>query len=106
MVIVSGPNMVDELKKRPEEELSVMDGLLEVRSPMRCFASVWLTVGGQLVQLQYMIGRASKEDPAHSIVVHEKLTARRLSALVPELAEEIQLAVQEHLPPAGSGKFS
>ena len=37
MVIVSGPNMVDELRKRPEEELSVMDGLLEVRPPDSCF---------------------------------------------------------------------
>nr|VWO94144.1 Cyp51A [Ganoderma boninense] len=80
MVIVSGPNMVDELRRRPEEELSVMDGLLE------------------LVQLQYMIGDASKEDPAHSIVVHEKLTARMLTALVPEMADELQSAVQDHLP--------
>ena len=51
-----------------------------------------------------MIGRASKEDPAHSFVVHEKLAARMLAELVPEMADELQLAVQEHLPLASTGK--
>lgn len=31
VVIVSGPNMIEELKRRPVEELSVLDGLLEAR---------------------------------------------------------------------------
>ena len=31
-VVVSGPKMVDELRKRPDEELSFIEGTEEVRS--------------------------------------------------------------------------
>lgn len=37
VVIVSGPDMIDELRRRPAEELSVLDGLLEVSAALHSY---------------------------------------------------------------------
>lgn len=107
VVVVSGPNMVDELKKRPEDELSVIEGLLEVRvtSMISAPTLACLTSCGarQVVQLEHMLSRASRVDPAHMHVVHETLGARTLAAHVPEMVDELQLAVQDYMPTAGTG---
>lgn len=58
----------------------------------------------EVVQLKYMISRSSEANPPHSVVIHEKLTSRGLVAHVPEMVDEVQLAVQEHLSSADTGR--
>ncbi|RDX42957.1 cytochrome P450 [Lentinus brumalis] len=86
LVVVSGPKMIDELRRRPDEELSFI-------------ASV-----DDTMQAEYTIGRGSITDPYHVDIIREKLT-RTLPAVLPDVVDELSLAVQEYIPAKNDGKW-
>ncbi|KAH9914911.1 cytochrome P450 [Epithele typhae] len=81
IVIVSGPKMVEDLRKRPDDEVSFVEGAEEG------------------LQTKHTIGTSWLNDPYHVDIIREKLT-RTLPAVLPAIVDELMLAVPEHIPAA------
>ncbi|KAI0741267.1 cytochrome P450 [Daedaleopsis nitida] len=81
LVIVSGPKMIDDVRRRPDNELSFEEGVQDT------------------IQTKYTLGRETSEDPYHVDIIREKLT-RTLPAVLPDVIDELKVAVQEHIPTA------
>ncbi|OSD03318.1 cytochrome P450 [Trametes coccinea BRFM310] len=79
VLIVSGPKMVDELRRRPDEELSFAEGVEDS------------------MQIRHTFGPETDEDPYHVDIIREKLT-RSVPAILPDVIDELTLAVPEHIP--------
>ncbi|KAI0741599.1 cytochrome P450 [Daedaleopsis nitida] len=82
MVIVNGPKLVDDLSKRPDDELSFVEGVEE------------------FIQTQFTLGRETLDDPYHIDIIKDKLM-RSLVAVVPDVIDELSVAVPEHIPVQG-----
>ncbi|KAI0673798.1 cytochrome P450 [Trametes maxima] len=79
MVVVSGPKLVDELRRRSDDELSFIEAIADI------------------IQTKYTLGPEPEQDPYHVDIIREKLT-RSLPLLLPEVIDELTLAVPEHIP--------
>ncbi|KAM5543009.1 hypothetical protein V8D89_003393 [Ganoderma adspersum] len=79
MVIVNGPQMLDEVRKRPDEELSFIESTED------------------FLQIRYILGREPHDDPYHIELIRDKLT-RTLPAILPDVVDEIRSAVPEYIP--------
>ncbi|KAI1786992.1 cytochrome P450 [Ganoderma leucocontextum] len=84
VVIAAGRNMVEELRKRPEE-LSASLGL------------------GEVVQARYLRDPQVLSDTYHVRVVKEKLTGRTLQHILPDVMDEIPVAVGGLITTDGNG---
>ncbi|KAI0714845.1 cytochrome P450 [Earliella scabrosa] len=82
VVIVNGSKMVDELRKRPDEELSFIEGVEE------------------FMQSRFTLGRDPLDDPYHVDIVKEKLM-RTLVAVLPDVIDELSSAVPDYIPTQG-----
>ncbi|KAI1792290.1 cytochrome P450 [Ganoderma leucocontextum] len=82
LVVVAGSNMVDELMKRPDNEVSFLEGIEEV------------------IQMKYTVGHEAMSDPYHVGIIKEKLT-RMLPLVLPDVTDELAVAVQEYIPTKG-----
>ncbi|KAI0673763.1 cytochrome P450 [Trametes maxima] len=82
VVIVSGPKMVDELRRRPDDELSFMEGVADS------------------IQLKHTLNPDIEGDPYHVDIIKEKLT-RSVPAILPDVIDELNLAVPQHIPAKG-----
>ncbi|KAH9897770.1 cytochrome P450 [Cubamyces lactineus] len=79
VLVVSGSKMVEELRKRPDDELSFSEGVEDS------------------MQIRYTFGPESNDDPYHVDVIKEKLT-RSVPAILPDVIDELTLAVPQHIP--------
>ena len=86
MVIVSGAKMIEDLRKRPDDEVSFIEG-----------AEAGLNS-------TYTIGRAWLDDPYHVDIIREKLM-RALPVVLPDVLDELTLAVPDYIPTVGDGEF-
>ncbi|RPD64678.1 cytochrome P450 [Lentinus tigrinus ALCF2SS1-7] len=86
LVIASGPKMIDELRRRPDEDVSFLAGVEET------------------IQAKYTLGEDAFADPYHVDIIKEKLT-RTLPAVLPEVVDELRLAVQEYIPAKDEGEW-
>lgn len=84
MVIVSGSKMVDDLRKRPDDEVSFIEGAEES------------------LNSRYTIGRTWIDDPYHVDIIRERLM-RTLPVVLPDVLDELSLAVPAHIPTKGNG---
>ncbi|KAI0640078.1 cytochrome P450 [Trametes polyzona] len=87
LVIASGLDLVEEVRRRPDDELNNLEGL------------------GAFAQTKYTLGRAIETDPYHVDIIRDKLT-RGLPVVLPDVIEELTLAIQEHIPIEGNGWVS
>ncbi|RDX42956.1 cytochrome P450 [Lentinus brumalis] len=78
MVIVSGPKMLDDLRKRPDDEVSFLEGAEEA------------------LQIRFTLGREPVDDPFHVEIIREKLM-RTLVAVLPDVIDELRGAVPEYI---------
>ncbi|PIL34366.1 cytochrome P450 [Ganoderma sinense ZZ0214-1] len=83
MVIVSGPKLVEDIRRRPEDELS--------------FTATVET----LLQYRYTVSQKMHDDPYHVTIVKEKLQNRMLPAIMPDLVDEVGPTVQKYFPTKG-----
>ncbi|KAI1789130.1 cytochrome P450 [Ganoderma leucocontextum] len=83
MVIVCGPKMIEDIRRRPEYELS--------------FTATVET----LLQYKYNVSRKMRDDPYHIAIMKEKLQNRMLPAIMPDLIDEVGPAVQRYIPARG-----
>ncbi|KAI0334068.1 cytochrome P450 [Cubamyces sp. BRFM 1775] len=79
LVIISGPKLVEDVRRRPDDELSFVDGATE-------FVPLWHALGPEF-----------HEDHYHLDIIRDKLT-RSLASLLPDLIDELTVAVPEYIP--------
>ncbi|KAI0640041.1 cytochrome P450 [Trametes polyzona] len=79
VVVVSGPKMVDELRRRPDDELSFTESVADS------------------MQIRYTLGPDTEDDPYHVDIIKEKLT-RSVPAILPDVIDELNAAVPQHIP--------
>ncbi|EJF60423.1 cytochrome P450 [Dichomitus squalens LYAD-421 SS1] len=80
MVIISGPKMIEDIRRRPEDELSFTEAVQT------------------LLQYKYTVGQKIQEDPYHIVVVKEKLQNRLLPIMTLGLIDEVVPTVQKYFP--------
>ena len=112
LVIASGRNMIEEVRKR-HDKLSTTLGIQEVR----LLHGRWctgesrepeLSLTGAAIALQalrsrYIRDRQVMTDEYHVRVVKEKMSGRTLQAMLPDVIEEVSIAVKDHIATQGSG---
>ncbi|KAE9393366.1 cytochrome P450 [Gymnopus androsaceus JB14] len=81
-VVVSGKEMIEDMKKASDMDLSFVEALRES------------------MQSDYTLGAAPAQDPYHIAVVRTPLT-RNLGARFDDIREEIVLAMQDQIPAKG-----
>ncbi|KAI0329481.1 cytochrome P450 [Cubamyces sp. BRFM 1775] len=79
LVVVSGPKLVEDVRKRPDQELSFQEG------------------AGEFIQTKFTIGHETHLDPYHVDIIRDKLT-RSLAAVLPDVIDELTVAVHEYIP--------
>ncbi|KAL4243261.1 cytochrome P450 family protein [Abortiporus biennis] len=82
MVVVSGPKYIDELKKMPDESMSLFRGLEE------------------LLSVNHILGEEVVSDPYHLAVVHANLS-RNLPSLTDAVRDEMFDAFEQLIPLKG-----
>ncbi|KAM5535874.1 hypothetical protein V8D89_010492 [Ganoderma adspersum] len=78
LVVVSGSEMLDELRRRPDDEMSFLEGAEET------------------IQMRYTVGPELIDDPYHVDIIREKLT-RTLPLIMPDVVDELELAVPHYI---------
>ncbi|SJL14131.1 uncharacterized protein ARMOST_17586 [Armillaria ostoyae] len=79
MVVVSGSEKINDIRRAPSEQLSSKDA------------------GGDILQLDYTVGRRFNEDSYHADVVRSSLT-RNIGACFADVQDEIQAAFKDNIP--------
>ncbi|KAI8990629.1 cytochrome P450 [Trametes punicea] len=79
VVVATGPKMVEEIRRRPDDELSFLDGVEDT------------------MQIRHTFGPQTHDDPYHVDIIREKLT-RSVPAILPDVVDELALAVPQHIP--------
>ena len=59
----------------------------------------------QVIQTKYTIGMEHEEVPASVEIVRDKLT-RSLPAILPDVIDELKVAVGDYMPAQGDGDYS
>ena len=85
LVVVTGTQIVEDIRKRPDDEVSSMEGV-ETNLNTR------YTVGGSWI-----------DDPYHIPIIRDKLI-RSLAVVLPDVLDELALAVPTHIPAKGDGE--
>ncbi|EJF60342.1 cytochrome P450 [Dichomitus squalens LYAD-421 SS1] len=80
-IILNGPEMVDEIRKRPEEELSAF------------------------LQIRHIFAKEPYEDPYHIYLTRDKLT-RTLPAILPDVVDELRETLPEYVPTNGDAEWT
>ncbi|KAJ3514884.1 hypothetical protein NLJ89_g2107 [Agrocybe chaxingu] len=102
LVVVSGPKMVDDIKKAAPNQLSFREAVAEVSDSSLVVPAC--SYPSKLVQLDYMIGRPIRIDPYHVAVVRTTLT-RNIGIRFLDILDEIITAFSEVIP-AGEGEWA
>lgn len=79
VVVITGPRLLEELRKIPDERLSFDHAMQD------------------LLQVKYTFGLEAQEHPYHVQVIRDHLK-RNLSQLFPDIFDEIRLAFDESIP--------
>ena len=87
MVVVSGSKMVEDIRKRPDEEVSFIEGAEEG------------------LKTEHTIGRQWVDDPYPVDIIREKLM-RTLPVVLPDVLDELTLAVPDHIPTVADGALT
>ena len=103
MVMLNGPTLLDDLRRRPEEELSLEEVIEQVCNSTTLRAIDVLT-HLQFSQISYTLGRELYVDQFHIDLVREKLT-RSLPTILPDVIDELNIAVPTYLPTRDDGPY-
>ncbi|KAH9895713.1 cytochrome P450 [Cubamyces lactineus] len=85
LVVICGPKLVEDVRKRPDQELSFHEAAAE------------------FIQIEYTVGHEAHSDPYHIDIVREKLT-RNLPTVLPEIMDELAVAMHEYIPAKEDGR--
>ncbi|KAF8955284.1 cytochrome P450 [Flammula alnicola] len=79
MVVISGPEMIEDIRRASEEQLSFGEAVAET------------------FQIDYMLGKEIRVDPYHFAIIRSPMT-RNLGIRFPEIKDEIITAFSELIP--------
>ncbi|KAM5543812.1 hypothetical protein V8D89_002429 [Ganoderma adspersum] len=79
-VIVNGVSMVEDIRSKPENELSTREG------------------AGEFIRTAHTLGPIYHHDPYHTMLIQDRLT-RHIPKIMDDCADEAGLAMQELIPP-------
>ena len=102
MVVLSNRKHIEELRRAPSGELSLMEAASDVSN---CFVLLELTgieCHRQILNSRYMMGDEVHDAPYHIAVVRSQLT-RSIGKLYPEIIDEVVTAFDEVLDLRGHG---
>ncbi|KAL4251285.1 cytochrome P450 family protein [Abortiporus biennis] len=80
-VVISGPQLVEEVRKLPDETVSFMAAVHD------------------LIQTKYTIGQKVDEDPWHVEIIKAQLT-RQIAGVFPDVRDEIVASFADLIPPS------
>ncbi|KAH7930529.1 cytochrome P450 [Leucogyrophana mollusca] len=83
LVVMTGPQLVDALRKVPDEELSFDHAMQD------------------LLQVKYTFGFEAQDNPYHVLVIRNQLK-RNLADLFPEVVDEIEQSFVDNIPNCGN----
>ncbi|KAJ3556992.1 hypothetical protein NM688_g1715 [Phlebia brevispora] len=79
LVVITGPKLVDEVQKLPDDKASFLEASADLSS------------------VKYMFGSQVHKNPYHVTIIRQQLT-HNLAALFPEVIDEIETAFRELVP--------
>lgn len=100
LVVVSGPQMFDDIRQATDEQLSFREAIAEVCLPSWTYKLAIDTI--KLIQTDYMIGPKIRRDPYHVKSVRMQLT-RNLGARFSDIKDEISAAFNDLIPAKDNG---
>ncbi len=95
--------MIDELMRRPDDEVSFLEGIEEVCAKQHYVELRVDSPFSQIVHMKYTVGHEAMSDPYHVGIIKEKLT-RMLPTVLPDLTDELAVSVQHYIPTEGDGE--
>ncbi|KAI1791206.1 cytochrome P450 [Ganoderma leucocontextum] len=78
VVVLTGKQLVEDLRKRPESELSLAESIEDIQ------------------QVRFTVGRETLDDPYHVDVIRDKLT-RMIPAVLPDVVDELSMVLPEYI---------
>jgi hypothetical protein len=102
MVVVSGPELIDDVRKAPDNVLSIREPINDVRKPNIMLSSYSRELC-QLVQLDYTLDLLNKDDFYHVDIIRSKLT-RNITATFKDVREEFIHALGDLIPTGEDSK--
>ena len=84
LVVASGADMIEDIRKRPDDELSFLRAIEESLLTRHTLGAAWL------------------DDPYHVDIIRERFM-RALPAALPAVLDEIRRAVPDCVPARGDG---
>nr|VWO97080.1 Uncharacterized protein [Ganoderma boninense] len=79
VVLLTGKQLIEDLRKRPESELSLSESIEDIQ------------------QIRFTVGREMLDDPYHVDIVRDKLT-RQIPAVLPDVVDELSMVLPEYIP--------
>ena len=86
LVVASGADMIEDIRKRPDDELSFLRAIEESLLTRHTLGAAWL------------------DDPYHVDIIREKLM-RTLPAVLPDVIDELTHAVPGYIPATEDGDY-
>lgn len=96
MVVVSGPKLVDELRRAADDELSFAEAANEVQYTWIIMNVYHLTLSPQSLQIRYTASPGIETNLYHVPLVRSQLT-RSLYVLFPEIRDEVVTACNDQI---------
>lgn len=96
MVLVAGPELIEDVRKAPDNVLSRLEPLLEVSITCKPVNSCSQGLP-QFIQPEYTLDLLNMNDEYHTDVIRSKLT-RNIAVTFKEVREELVSALDDFLP--------
>lgn len=107
MVVLTGPELVEELRKIPDDKLSFDHAMRDVCILYYLFPldtiDLHVRNNAQILQVKYTFGIEAQTHPYHVTVLQGQLR-RKLGNIFPDIHHEICQTFEEILPPSELGE--
>jgi len=104
MVVVTGPQMIEDVRRASDDQLSSKDALAEVICHPYCHAcNLSLILCHKTLHFDILLGREVFDDGFHVDVIRSQLT-RNIAARFSDIQDEITAGFADYVPTKGNGK--
>jgi hypothetical protein len=94
--VASGPELIEDVRKAPENVLSMTEAVSDVRITYLTMSSSSQGLS-QFLQIDYTLDRLNKDDTYHTDVIRSKLT-RNIAVTFKDVHEEVIYALEDLIP--------
>jgi hypothetical protein len=100
--MVCGPELIDDVRKAPDNVLSIREPIDDVREACKMMSSCSRGLS-QLVQTDYTLDLLNKSDSYHTDIIRSKLT-RNIAVTFKEVRDEFIHALEDLIPTGEDSK--